>query len=83
MRFTYECPKCTSSEVVKITGSNMNNLHKIPLTRWGGKSALIDRYICTNCGFTEEYIHLSDKLKKWLKEELKNQEGTKEDGDFV
>jgi len=74
MRFSYECPKCASKEVLEITGSDMNSFQKIPLNKWSIKNAVLDRYICIECGYTEEWVQLSESFKKWAKKTLKQQE---------
>jgi len=71
MRFTYKCPKCNSDAVLEIVGSNMNQNTKIPLTKWN--LAVLDRYICTDCGYTEEYVQLSPNFKKFAQKNLGKQ----------
>ena len=67
MRHTYKCPKCASNDVVEVIGSSLNTQHKIPLTKWSMRFATLDRYICVSCGYTEEYVQLTDSFKKWAK----------------
>ena len=52
----------------------MNQQHKIPLTKWSMKSATLNRYICADCGYTEEYVQLTDSFKKFAETELKKQD---------
>ena len=73
MRFTYKCPKCDSDAVLEIIGSNLNQHTKIPLTKWSMKNAVLDRYICTDCGYTEEYVQLSPNFKKFAQKNLGSQ----------
>ena len=70
MRFTHLCPKCNSSEVIKVRGSSINTHQKIPLNQWSLKSAVLDRYICATCGYTEEYVQLSEVFNKWAEKQL-------------
>ena len=71
MKNTRKCPKCGESDIIFVPGSagpygNGNNIMK-GLTIKSVKSAVpVDRYICTRCGFSEEWIDLDymDKLKK-------------------
>ena len=71
MKNTKKCPKCGGSDIIFVPGSagpygNGNNIMK-GLTIKSVKSAVpVDRYICTTCGFSEEWIDLDymDKLKK-------------------
>lgn len=68
MKNNKKCPKCGGSEILFVPGTvgaygNRNNI----MTGLTIKSYVtIDRYICTSCGFSEEWIDLEymDKLKK-------------------
>ena len=71
MRFSFQCPKCSSHDVIEVKGSSMNVHQKIPLTKWSMKHAVLDRYLCAHCGYTEEYVQLTDSFNKWAKRELK------------
>ncbi len=73
MRYTHQCPKCSSHNVVEVKGSNMNQYQKIPLNKWSLKNAILDRYICTDCGYTEEFVQLTDNFKKWARKALRDQ----------
>ncbi len=79
MRYTFLCPKCNSNAVIEIIGSNVNQHTKIPLNKWSLRNAILDRYICTECGYTEEYIQLTDSFKKWLQKNKGNQSRTYDD----
>lgn len=74
MRYSLKCPKCTSQRVVEVIGSSMNQHQKIPLSKWSIKNATLDRYICVDCGYTEEFVQLSDSFKKWANKTLQNQD---------
>ncbi|MEM9918869.1 MAG: hypothetical protein AAF990_12280 [Bacteroidota bacterium] len=74
MRYTLRCPKCDSKNVVEVIGANINQQQKIPLTKWSMRSATLDRYICADCGYTEEYVQLTDTFKKWARKRLNEQE---------
>ena len=74
MRHSYKCPKCASINVVEVIGSNMNQQTKIPLNKWSFKNATLDRYICTDCGYTEEWVQLTDSFKRWGRDQLNKQE---------
>ena len=67
------CPKCGSNDIVIVDGSagaygSGNNI-MVGATIFS--AVKVDRYICVNCGFTEEWIErkeLDEKLaksKKW------------------
>jgi len=74
MKFSYKCAKCNSNAVLEIIGWNLNQHTKIPLTKWSMKNATLDRYICTDCGYTEEYVQLTPSFKKFAKKALDNQD---------
>ena len=62
MKNTKTCPKCQSTRIIRINGSAGaygvgNNI----MTGWTVFSAVdVNRYICTDCGFTEEWIDKED-----------------------
>lgn len=73
MKFNYKCPKCNSNDVLMITGTKYNTQHTIPLTKWSIKNAALDRYICANCGYTEEYVQLDSSFEKFARKNLGKQ----------
>ncbi|MCB0669409.1 MAG: hypothetical protein KDC80_26475 [Saprospiraceae bacterium] len=79
MKYTFTCPKCNSGRVIEVVGSNMNQYQKIPLNKWSVKNAVLDRYICADCGYTEEFVQLSDSFEKWAIKTLE-QGGGRDDG---
>lgn len=64
MKNTGLCPKCNSSDIVIIKNdghpdpSNGNNIQTKTTILSG--VIYIQRYICCNCGFTEEWVHEKD-----------------------
>ena len=62
MKNTKTCPKCSSSDIVRIDGyagpyGAGNNI----MTKRTILSAVnVNRYICCNCGYTEEWIDKED-----------------------
>lgn len=62
MKDTKTCPKCNSSDVVRIDGyagpyGTGNNI----MTKSTIFSAVnVNRYICCECGYTEEWIDRED-----------------------
>ena len=64
MRYNRKCPKCESHDVIEVVGTKLNQQHKIPLTKWSVKNAVLDRYICSHCGYTEEFVQLDNSFKK-------------------
>lgn len=69
MKNSKGCPKCQSTDIIKIPGKagaygSGNNI----MTGMSIFSAvLVDRYVCSQCGFSEEWINTEDikKLKKY------------------
>ena len=74
MKFSFQCPKCSSNRVVKVEGWPYNQTTIASTTKWGTKKAVIDRYFCLECGYTEEYAQLNDSFLKWGNEMLGKQE---------
>ena len=62
MKNTGTCPKCKSSDIVRFdgyagaygSGNNVMVGHSI------FSAVNVNRYICCNCGFTEEWIDAED-----------------------
>ncbi|RLD19531.1 MAG: hypothetical protein DRI69_08165 [Bacteroidetes bacterium] len=80
MKHTFQCPKCESTDVIKIEGQRYNQNHIVSLTNWGTNHAVIDRFLCTHCGYTEEWLQLTSKFKKWV---AKNKDKGNLASDFV
>ena len=66
MKYKLICPKCESTEIIRPRGSKYNTSFRVSLDKWGSRFANIDRYICVNCGFTEEWVIMDDKFNKWV-----------------
>ena len=68
MKNSKRCPKCSSDQILRVEGSSGaygtgNNIQ----TGWSIFSAvLVNRYICCNCGYVEEWIDKKDieKIEK-------------------
>ncbi|MEO6130605.1 MAG: hypothetical protein ABIQ02_02070 [Saprospiraceae bacterium] len=82
MKQTNICPKCKSGNVIRVEafkGITTSNI--IQLARWGTQFGFFDRYICTSCGFIEQYVNLEEKgWQAWLNKKL---EEDSLDSDFV
>lgn len=75
MKNTKACPKCSSAELIRVTGvagpSGSNNvIHMGGLTLWN--EIRVARYVCLSCGFSEEWIDNRDDLAR-LREAAENQ----------
>ncbi len=66
MKNTFQCPKCDSVDVIRIQGQRYNQNQIISLSKWATVNAVLDRYICTSCGYTEEWVQLDKKFEKWV-----------------
>lgn len=69
MKHSNICPKCGSKEVICISESAMgddtgNNIYCGFFT-----VARVNRYICCDCGFTEEWVNKNDihKIREFYK----------------
>ena len=62
MKNTRTCPKCKGTDIVRVEGSagaygSGNNIQ----VGWSIFSAvLVHRYVCCDCGFSEEWIDKGD-----------------------
>jgi len=62
MKRTKICPKCNSSNILRIEGQSKaygagNN---IPVGMTIFSSVLVHRYLCCTCGYSEEWIDKAD-----------------------
>ncbi|MBR4887886.1 MAG: hypothetical protein IKU17_01950 [Clostridia bacterium] len=62
MKNTKLCPKCRSSEIVRIDGNAgpYGSGNNIPLGATIFSVVKVHRYICCRCGYTEEWIDRQD-----------------------
>ncbi len=76
------CPKCQSAGVVRVKNFGLaSTSNAVRLSQWGAQIAHFDRYVCTACGFIEDYMNLDEKSwQKWIEKQEK--ENTL-DSDFV
>ena len=61
MKNTKKCPKCGCNRILRIK-IPFPNYHEnyIPLRFFGMDSAAVIRYVCTGCGYSEEWIDKDD-----------------------
>ncbi len=67
MKNSGQCHKCDSRTIYLVKGTSFNAYQQIPLNKWSTSNAVLDRYICANCGYTEEFVQLNSKFHKWAK----------------
>ena len=63
-----KCPKCSSTEILTISGSShRGDGSAIPTGLTVLSAVKISRYICEKCGFTEEWVEEHEKNIEALK----------------
>ena len=71
MKIKRTCPKCKSTEIIRIEGSakGYGAGNNIPMGATIFSYVKVPRYVCCECGYSEEWIDLEDipKLKKKFK----------------
>lgn len=67
MKNTHICPKCDSSDIIRVPGpaSVGYTQNKVP-TGWMS-SGNVDRYVCGVCGYSEEWIAKPKDIEKLRK----------------
>lgn len=73
MKKTKVCPKCNSSQVVRFDGFRGGYGAGNYLVTSAFSAVNVNRYVCCNCGYTEEWIDIEDleeviNSKKAIKE---------------
>lgn len=66
MKNTHTCPKCKGTEIVRVEGGFEPHDNRI-MVGWSIFSAIpVHRYVCCDCGFSEEWLDKEDvqKLKE-------------------
>lgn len=58
MKKSGKCPKCGSKELIKVPGDTMPaNAGRFIMTGLTNLSSVVfDRYVCSQCGYSEEYF---------------------------
>jgi ribosomal protein S27AE len=73
MKTTKICPKCGSNDIIKIEGTAgaYGAGNNIPVT-WT-KYAMVDRYLCGSCGYSEEWVERDsiEKIRKKYAKEVR------------
>lgn len=63
MKNTNRCPKCGCRDIILVEGRQRGMLagnYILVNNKWTSKNVYVDRYICSNCGFSEEWIDVED-----------------------
>lgn len=71
MKYSYSCPKCQSTDIAVIEGGTFkgNVYNSISMTL---NIIYLTRYVCTHCGFCENYVENEKDLLTIKKKYLKN-----------
>jgi len=68
MKNTHCCPKCHSNDIIVVPGKTgaygVGNNIQVGISNFS--AVLVNRYVCTSCGFSEEWINKED-IPKLLK----------------
>lgn len=75
MKDTLGCVKCASRRVIEIKGSSMNQNTVIAYGSWKMNMVPVNRFICLQCGYTEEYVKLTPKFVQWGEKQIEKQGG--------
>ena len=67
MKHSRKCPKCDSKEIFKIPGPATVGYSSNKVPKSWIKSANVDRYVCSICGFSEEWIAKAKDLQELRK----------------
>ncbi len=69
MRNSNTCPKCQSTDIVRIQGSTggYGAGNNIAVGRTIFSAVKVTRYLCASCGFSEEWIDSDDDIAKLKK----------------
>ena len=72
MKNTNKCPKCGSSDIIKVPGyaGAYGSGNNIMVGMTINSAIPVDRYLCTSCGYSEEWVNTDniDKIKKKFKD---------------
>jgi transposase-like protein len=60
MKNNNKCPKCNSSDILRVNGSNRGYGAGNNIIASTFSIVNVNRYICCNCGFCEEWIDKED-----------------------
>ena len=69
MKHSQTCPKCQSTDILHIPGKSQKAGYdageniRTGRTNFGGL-ALVDIYVCSNCGYTEDWVASAEDLQK-------------------
>jgi len=77
MKYNFCCPKCQNTEIAIVEGGAFKgNIYNT--LSYGLTTIYLTRYVCTTCGFTENYIDDPKSLQKIKEKFIKPEDGSSE-----
>ena len=66
MKTTGKCTKCASPEILKVPGraGPFGSGNNIPVGATIFSSVMVTRYLCSRCGYSEEWVESASDLQK-------------------
>ncbi len=66
MKNSDKCPKCNSNDIIKIVGRKNQERHNNTIqSGWTIFSVVtVTRYLCGNCGYSEEWVENREDIAK-------------------
>ena len=64
MKNSKKCPKCQSSDVIRVPGEVAAIGNNIKLGGFNFWSVPVTRYLCATCGFAEEWVDSAEDIAK-------------------
>ncbi len=64
MKNSKKCPKCQSTDIVRVPGMAMQGGNNIPAGLTWFNAVKVARYLCASCGFSEEWVDSADDIAK-------------------
>jgi predicted nucleic acid-binding Zn ribbon protein len=71
MKNNNQCPKCNSTDILKIIGRpgyGHTGTANIILAGIFRRSVPVTRYLCTSCGYSEEWVEKKKDIQKLIDE---------------
>ena len=59
-----ECGQCGSADLLNIAGTPADHSHIVVAGPSVMHTVRVTRYVCTDCGFIEEWVNSRDDLKR-------------------
>ncbi|MEM9548155.1 MAG: hypothetical protein AAGA77_19395 [Bacteroidota bacterium] len=63
MKNSHMCPKCNSTDIIRIKGGSTWTGYQNFIRGTMTKMVLVTRYLCADCGFSEEWVEKEKDLE--------------------